>query len=105
MTLTMKDAFDIYRNLYPENKIGFTKFTILRPQQVKKVSETNRKTCLCPLCCNIALKIEAVKSYCRKECPSQFAESVKTKKELINSTLSNRRTSRRSQHLMSGKAV
>lgn len=105
MTLTMKDAFDIYRNLYPENKIGFTKFTILRPQQVKKVSETNRKTCLCPLCCNIALKIEAVKSYCRKECPSQFAKSVKTKKELINSTLSNRRTSRRSQHLMSGKAV
>lgn len=64
MTMTLADAHSVYQKLYPDDRIGLTSFTKLRPLQVKKVSETSRRTCLCQACCNAALKAEALKKFC-----------------------------------------
>ncbi|CAH1233108.1 Hypp590 [Branchiostoma lanceolatum] len=44
MTMTIDDAYTLYNKMYPEDKIGLTSFNKLRPLQVKKVSETSRRT-------------------------------------------------------------
>jgi len=77
--MTMFDTYSVYGKVYPENHIEFTAFTKLRPKQVKRVSETKRRTCLCHQCCNIALKLDAVKSFCRKECPLMIANVLQSK--------------------------
>ncbi len=61
MTMTLRDAFQAFREKYPNHKVGFTSFRQCKPIQVSKVSETNRRTCLCMQCCNLALKCEALK--------------------------------------------
>ena len=61
MTMTLKDAFQAFKDKYPNYKVGFTSFRKCKPIQVSKVSETNRRTCLCMQCCNLALKCESLK--------------------------------------------
>ena len=56
MCMILGDAYHLYKKMYPEDKIGLTAFSKLRPLQVMKVSETSRRTCLCQICCNPALK-------------------------------------------------
>ena len=51
------------RGKYPEDKIGKTSFKKLEPQNVRKVSETSRRTCLCTACSNVALKAKAIKAF------------------------------------------
>jgi hypothetical protein len=63
MTMTSTDAYHAYKTKYPEDKIGFSTFKKLKPPQVRRVSETSRKSCLCQICCNIALKCEALKTF------------------------------------------
>ena len=85
MSMTMGDAFVLYKKMYPADKIGQTAFPKLRPVQVRKVSETSRRTCLCQICCNATLKSEALKTFASKVKPE---ESVLTsKQEIINITL------------------
>ena len=56
MSMSIQDAHTVYKELHPEYKIGLISFSKLRPIQVKTVTETNRRTCLCQQCCNAALK-------------------------------------------------
>jgi len=60
MTMTLEEAYKEYKSRNPANKIGLTSFSKLKPVNVKKVSETSRRSCLCQKCCNVALKIEAL---------------------------------------------
>ena len=62
MIMTMKDAFELFKRKHKDVKIGFTSFCKLKPKQVRKVSETNKRSCLCQICCNAALKEEAMKT-------------------------------------------
>lgn len=41
-------------------KIGFTKFTLLRPRNVRLISMSHRDFCLCPYCLNIKYKLLCV---------------------------------------------
>ena len=59
--MTLSEAHSLYKKRFPEHKIGLTSFKQLKPKQVKIVSETGRRTCLCRPCCNVALKVEAIK--------------------------------------------
>ena len=61
MTVTLKEAFTLFKQKHPAVKVGFTMFRTCKPIQVYKVSETSRRTCLCMKCCNCALKAEAIK--------------------------------------------
>ena len=63
MTMTVNDAHETFLKKYPERKIGLTSFFKLKPTSVKKVSENNRRCCLCTICCNAALVIEAAKNF------------------------------------------
>ena len=53
------------------------------PQNVRKISETNRKSCLCKACCNVALKVEALKSFVTKHKMSVQID----KKKVVSATL------------------
>ena len=66
MTCFMSEAYDAFKAAHPNSKVGFTVFKKLRPKQVKWISETNRKKCLCQQCCNPSLKTEALKKFCSK---------------------------------------
>lgn len=70
MLMTLAEAFKEFKRQYPEVKVGFSTFKSLKPMHVKKVSETSRRTCLCTICCNVALKVEAVRkvvSACKED--------------------------------------
>ena len=88
MSMAIQDAYEEYKRAYPDDKLGLTSFYKLRPKQVKKVAETNRRTCLCQKCCNAALKAEALKKFTSTECSSDLAKSViTTKRDVIKATL------------------
>ena len=61
--MTLEEAHTMYKNKHPQHKIGLTAFRKLKPENVRKLSETSRRSCLCQTCCNVALKIEALKKH------------------------------------------
>ena len=63
MTMTLEEAHTMYKNKHPQHKVGLTAFRKLKPENVRKLSETSRRSCLCQTCCNVALKIEALKKH------------------------------------------
>jgi len=60
MTMTINDVYQKFIDEHQHIKISFNTFRILKPETVSGVSETNRKTCLCQICCNYALKFDAL---------------------------------------------
>ena len=88
MVMTLEDAFDIFKRTYPETKIGFTAFRKLRPIQVIRVLETNRRTCLCQPCCNAALKTDGLKKLFQSHQHLQdISTKVLPKRSAIEATL------------------
>ena len=63
MTMTLDDAFKHFKVENPNIKIGFTMFRKLKPENVRKISETSRRSCLCQVCCNVALKLDALRNH------------------------------------------
>lgn len=63
MTMTLSDAFAIFKKKYPNENLGLTSFKKLKPLNGKRVSETSHKSCLCQICCNLSLKIDAMNKY------------------------------------------
>ena len=86
MIATSADTYAQYKTEYPEDKIGFTSFKKLKPENVRRISETSRKSCLCKVCCNVALKVEALKTFVTKH-----KISVDTNKDkIVDVTLCNK---------------
>ena len=48
---------------YPNSKVGLTSFKKAKPNNVKKISETNKRTCLYQICCNASIKAESLRSF------------------------------------------
>ena len=67
MTMTIGEAFKLYKEKHPDHKLGLTSFRKFKPRNICIVSETNRRSCLCQVCCNVALKSKALKSFVRKQ--------------------------------------
>ena len=67
MTMTLSDAYDAFKMKYPSIKVGLTTFKKLKPFNVKRVSETSHRSCLCQICCNLALKVDGLQKYAEKE--------------------------------------
>ncbi|KAJ8300504.1 LOW QUALITY PROTEIN: hypothetical protein KUTeg_022023 [Tegillarca granosa] len=78
MTMTLDNAFKNFKAINPNIKIGFTMFRKLKPENVRKISETSRRSCLCQVCCNIALKTDLNKDRLAAEtlCPYQDTPSA-----------------------------
>ena len=82
MTMTLKEAYEMFKAEYPETKISFTSFRKMKPNRVRRISDTNRRTCLCQMCCNLALKLEGLKKIAVID-TTQF----NTKKQLADMTV------------------
>ena len=81
MTMTLSYAFEVFKKKYPNVKLGLTTFKKLKPANVKRVSETSHKSCLCQICCNLSLKIDGLNKY------SQTGDgSLKEKMKGLNKT-------------------
>ena len=52
---------------FKKGKIWFTSFKKINSKQVRRVSETSHFSCLCQTCCNVALKVEALKQFAKKQ--------------------------------------
>lgn len=93
MTMTLQEAFKTYKEENPGRKIGFTSFRKFKPKQVKRVSETSRRSCLCKPCCNAALKAEALKNFAQKQTATskidkdQLPLFKKSKRNVANETV------------------
>jgi hypothetical protein len=91
MTMTLEDAYKNFKSLYPDVKIGFTMYKKLKPENVRKISETNRKSCLCQICCNFALKVETLKKHVKTvETPDnkeQLTKILLDKENISSATL------------------
>ena len=90
MTMTLEEAHKLYKTRNPSHKIGLTSFSKLKPVNVKKVSETSRRYCLCQICCNIALKVETLTTVKRAAKERGMTEDIQIdKKSLSNVTFYN----------------
>ena len=89
MVMTMKDAFIEFKERNPDVKIGFTSFRKLKPPEVKRITETNKRSCLCRTCCNAALKSEALQNFTKaSEALQKISEGlIFDKRELSKITL------------------
>ena len=87
MIMTSIDAYHMYRQKYQQDKIGLSKFKDLKPKQVRRISETNKKSCLCQVCCNIALKSEALASFLKNNREKLTVSMDTDKVTLSNKTL------------------
>lgn len=57
---TLSGAYRIFVQDNPDVKIGYTKFTKLRPKNVRKISSSFSETCVCVYCFNVKLKLQAL---------------------------------------------
>ena len=61
LTLFLREAHQIFCELHPDNKIGFSKFRELRPQNVLLMKETPADQCKCKTHENFYLLLKALK--------------------------------------------
>ena len=86
MTMTVAQAYELYQELNPGIKVSLTSFRMLKPQNVRHLSETNRRSCLCTTWCNMALKSEALVKFLTRE--KYVTEGLPTnKQQLAGATL------------------
>ncbi|GFO25988.1 churchill [Plakobranchus ocellatus] len=60
MNMTMLGAFKLFVRENPDLKLGYIKFTLLRPRNVRKLGAVDIETCLCLYCLNVRYKISAI---------------------------------------------
>jgi hypothetical protein len=89
MTMTIEEAHKLYKTRNLSYKIGLTSFSKLKPVNVKKVSETSRRSRLCQICCNIVLKVEVLTTVKRAAKERGIPEDIQIDKSLSNVTFYN----------------
>ena len=83
----MREAYDRFKDRHLNEKIGLTSFTRLKPPYVRKVSDTSKKSCMCNICCNIALKAEAVNNLINSNEELKKLNLLTDKKEISSMTV------------------
>ena len=89
MNMTLKEAFDLFNLKHPGIKVGLSSFKALKPKQVKIVKETSHRSCLCQICCNLALKIDCLKKFADQTEKDKLKQLMigMTKRKLSDMTL------------------
>ncbi len=67
MTIKVAEALELYRELNSGVKVSMTTFRMLKPHNVRHMCETDRRSCLCMVCCNLSLKSEALQKFLVRE--------------------------------------
>ena len=86
MNMTFSEAFDRYKIDNPEIKVGYSSFKKEKPNQVKIVNELSHRSCLCQICCNLALKTDSLKKHAEE---SKTAELISKLKDMKKTKVSN----------------
>lgn len=60
MQTTLMGAFSLFRKEFKQIKIGFTKFTQMRPKNVRLLTNRHWNYCVCTVCQNISYKLKAI---------------------------------------------
>ncbi|GFO06624.1 (S)-beta-bisabolene synthase [Plakobranchus ocellatus] len=60
MCMTLKEAFTIFKAERPDADVQFTKFTMLRPKNVRLVGQVHPETCACMYCLNVRHKKDTI---------------------------------------------
>ena len=89
--MTQGEAYKIYVDKFGK-KVGFTSFRNLKPGNVRKISETDRRTCLCTICANVALKAHSIAKYAKLKSNDESSDNLvrlnkMSKEDLVSHTL------------------
>ncbi|WAR10111.1 VRTN-like protein, partial [Mya arenaria] len=66
MQLTLKSAYRQFLAEHPNMNVGFTKFTLLRPKNVRLLNKSHWQFCVCVSCQNVKYKITALNAFASK---------------------------------------
>ncbi|WAR09182.1 hypothetical protein MAR_019140, partial [Mya arenaria] len=66
MQLTLKSAYRQFIAEHPNMNVGFTKFTLLRPKNVRLLNKSHWQFCVCVSCQNVKYKITALNAFASK---------------------------------------
>lgn len=91
MIMTQGEAYKIYVDKFGK-KVGFTSFRNLKPGNVRNISETDRRTCLCTICANVALKAHSIAKYAKLKSNDESSDNLvrlnkMSKEDLVSHTL------------------
>nr|XP_022298154.1 uncharacterized protein LOC111107308 isoform X2 [Crassostrea virginica] len=70
MQMTLRGAFALFARENSKTCIGFTKFTTLRPKNVRLLKMTNWNFCVCTICQNMSYKLKALNKISDKSIPN-----------------------------------
>ena len=89
MNMTLSEAFVHYKIENQETKVGFSSFKKEKPKQVKIVNEIYHRSCLCQICCNLALKIGSLKKHAEESKNTELLSKLKdiNKTKVSNMTI------------------
>ena len=57
---TLHQHYQDFKDEHPNTKLGISKFAALKPPNVKPQTKSALNACICELCANIELKLQAV---------------------------------------------
>ena len=66
--MSLKEAFTIFKERYPNHTMGFTSFTMLRPKHCKLLdSKGTHNVCVCTIHENVKLMLKSIKAINQEE--------------------------------------
>lgn len=74
MQTTLIAAFRLFKKEHMGIKIGFTKFTTLRPKNVRLLTHRHWIYCVCTVCQNVTYKLRALRRFMAGKAPKDFDE-------------------------------
>ena len=77
INMTLNDAYERFKKENTDTKVGLSIFKKEKPRNVKIVSETSHRSCLCQICCNLALKIDNLKKFADENGNSELKNKLK----------------------------
>ena len=57
LQVPLQSAFELFKSVHPNLKIGFSKFASLRPKNVRLLNNSHREYCVCVYCINVRYKV------------------------------------------------
>lgn len=78
LQITLTSAFKIFQQEYPNVKIGYAKFCMLKPKNIRLVTSMPNEVCLCPYCLNVKYKILCINGLVSR---FQLSDSLKVSDE------------------------
>jgi hypothetical protein len=74
LMFTLRESYSHFRKTFPDIKIGFTKFSQLRPGNVVSARQQDQGICCCPYCENVKLLLNSNLPWLKSNSPKKLVE-------------------------------